>query len=253
MALSISCDFDETAATANVARLLLDRFSTAGVKEVVRAHRRGETTFREYQEHAFDAVHATMAEMAEYVKQNASLRSGFRELAEACSSSGHDLKVVSAGLDFYIQALLDASDLGHIPIVAVAVRDRDAPDGPFRYDYPMSRADCDPAWGVCKCAAIDEARAAGMQTVFVGDGPRGDACAAAKADFVFARGRLLKYCRENEIAAVPFELLHPVVDFVQEHGQPLLQRGRRRYPLGAPAGSTPVQSQKRNNAGKPPK
>ena len=52
MALSISCDFDETAATANVARLLLDRFSTVRVKEIERAHRRGETTFREYQEHA---------------------------------------------------------------------------------------------------------------------------------------------------------------------------------------------------------
>ena len=82
MALSISCDFDETAATANVARLLLDRFSTARVKEVERAHRRGETPFRAYQEQAFDAVDATMAEMAEYVKQNASLRPGFRELAE---------------------------------------------------------------------------------------------------------------------------------------------------------------------------
>ena len=178
MALSISCDFDETAATANVARLLLDRFSNARVKEVESAHRRGETTFRDYQEQAFNAVDATMAEMAEYVKRNASLRPGFRELANACSASGHDLKVVSAGLDFYIQALLDAGDLGHIPIVGVAVRQQNAPDGPFRYDYPVSRADCDPAWGVCKCAAIDEARAAGMQTVFVGDGPRGDACAA---------------------------------------------------------------------------
>ena len=227
MALSISCDFDETAATSNVAHLLLDRFSTARVKEVERAHRSGETTFREYQEHAFNAVDATMAEMAEYVKQNASLRSGFRELANACNSSGHDLKVVSAGLDFYIQALLDASDLGHIPIVAVAVRERDAPNGPFRYDYPRSRANCDPAWGVCKCAAIDEARAVGMQTVFVGDGPRGDACAAAEADFVFARKRLLKYCRENDIAAVPFELLHPVVDFVREHCQQLRDPGKR--------------------------
>ena len=130
-------------------------------------------------------------------------------------------------MDFYIQALLDASDLAHIPIVAVAVREQNAPDGPFRYDYPMSRADCDPAWGVCKCAAIDEARAAGMQTVFVGDGPRGDACAAAEADFVFARGRLLKYCRENDIAAVPFELLHPVVDYVQGHGQQLRDAGMR--------------------------
>ena len=122
---------------------------------------------------------------------------------------------------------LTPAALGHIPIVGVAVRQQNAPDGPFRYDYPVSRADCDPAWGVCKCAAIDEARAAGMQTVFVGDGPRGDACAAAEADYVFARGRLLKFCRENDIAATPFELLHPVVGFVRAHGQQPRDAGKQ--------------------------
>ena len=86
-----------------------------------------ETTFREYQELAFNAVDATIAEMAEYVKQNAALRPGFRELVDACSEYGHDLKIVSAGVDFYIQALLDANGLGHIPIVAVAAREKDPP------------------------------------------------------------------------------------------------------------------------------
>ncbi len=226
MALSLSVDFDETAATANVARLLLDRFISSGGEELETALRRlAETTFRDYQEQAFNAVDASVAEMAEYVKLNASLRPGFRELVDACSASGHDLKVVSAGLDFYIQALLDAGGLGHIPIVAVSAHEKGAPGGPFRYDYPRSRADCDPAWGVCKCAALDDARAAGMQTVFVGDGPRGDACAAARADFVFARGRLLRYCRRNRIPATPFEHFGPVVDFVKTHSQPARDPG----------------------------
>ena len=227
MALSLSVDFDETAATANVARLLLDRFTNARVREVETAHRhREETTFREYQEVAFNAVDATISEMADYVKQNATLRPGFRELTDACSARGHDLKIVSAGLDFYIQALLDANGLGHIPIVAVTARERCAPEGPFRYDYPRSKADCDPSWGVCKCAALDDAQAAGMQTVFVGDGPRGDACAAARADFVFARGRLLRYCRQNDIPATPFETFDPVVDFVKAQSERLQGTGK---------------------------
>ncbi len=252
MALSINCDFDDTAATANVAHLLLERFGGAGAKESARAYRHREITFREYQEQAFNAVDATMAEMYEYVKQHALLRPGFRELADAASATEHDLTVVSAGLDFYIQALLDANSLGNIPIVAVAVREQSAPDGPFRYDYPVSRADCDAAWGVCKCQAIDDARTAGMQTVFVGDGPGGDACAAAEADFVFARGRLLTHCRQNNIAATPFELLHPVVDFVQEHTQELLRPGRRRP--GAPVvGSPRERFQKEVDTGKRPK
>ena len=220
MALSLSVDFDDTAATSNVARLLLDRFINTGAEELETAlRRRAETTFRDYQEQAFNAVDASIAEMAEYVKQHASLRPGFRELADVCSESGHELKVVSAGLDFYIQALLDPNNLGHIPIVGVEVSELDAPGRPFRYDYPRSRADCDPAWGVCKCAALDDARAAGMQTVFVGDGPRGDACAAARADFVFARGRLLRHCLKNQIPVTPFEHFGPVVEFVKTHSQ----------------------------------
>ena len=227
MALSLSVDFDETAATANVARLLLDRFTNARVREVEAAHRhREETTFRDYQELAFNAVDASVAEMVEYVKQFASLRPGFTELTDACNEYGHDLKIVSAGLDFYIQALLDANGLGHIPVVAVAARERCAPQGPFRYDYPRSRIDCDPAWGVCKCAVLDDAQAAGMQTVFVGDGPRGDACAAARADYVFARGRLLRYCRQNDIHATPFDTLDPVVDFVKAHSQRVQGAGK---------------------------
>ena len=220
MALSLSVDFDETAATANVARLLLDRFTKSGAEELeIALMRREETTFREYQELAFNAVDTSVAEMAEFVIENASLRSGFTELADACSEYGHDLKIVSAGVDFYIQPLLDANGHGHIPIVSVAAREQCAPEGPFRYDYPRSRADCDPAWGVCKCAALDDAQEAGMQTVFVGDGPRGDACAAARADFVFARGRLLRYCRRNRIPATPFEHFGPVVEFVKTHSQ----------------------------------
>ena len=231
MALSLSVDFDETAATANVARLLLDRFTNARVREVEAAHRhREETTFREYQELAFNAVDATIAEMADYVKQNATLRPGFRELTDACSAHGHDLKIVSAGWTFYIQALLDANGLSHVPIVAVSTRQNCPPDVPFRYDYPRSRADCDPAWGVCKCAALDDAQAAGMQTVFVGDGPRGDACAAARADFVFARGRLLRYCRKNGIPATPFETFGTVVDFVNAHSQRVRVKGSGKPP-----------------------
>ena len=130
MALSISVDFDDTAATSNVARLLLDRFIRSGTEDLETAlRRRRETTFRMYQEEAFNAVDATIAEMAEYVKQNAALRPGFRELTDACDEYGHDLKIVSAGVDFYIQPLLDANGLGRVPIVSVAARERCAPEG----------------------------------------------------------------------------------------------------------------------------
>ena len=58
---------------------MLDRFIRSGTEDLETAlRRRRETTFRMYQEEAFNAVDATIAEMAEYVKQKRRAQAGFQ-------------------------------------------------------------------------------------------------------------------------------------------------------------------------------
>ncbi len=221
MTFYVACDFDDTAAEMNVAQMLLERFAARTTRMHRELFSRGETDFREYQERAFDEVRATVGEMSEYVSRNASLRPGFAELVEAASGTGGSVKIVSAGLRFYIRALLDARGFEKLDIVAVDATASSTGRGPFRYDYPLRLRGCDPAGAVCKCKAIMDAKAAGMRTVFIGDGLRSDACAAARAEVVFARSRLLNYCRENGIPANPFESLHPAASFLRaQSGKP---------------------------------
>ncbi len=210
----VVCDFDETAAECNVARLLLREFAGPAVQQHRAAHSAGRITFREYQERAFDTVTASVDEMQAYVLEHAGLRPGLHQAVDATRAAGGTFTIASAGLDIYIQPLLNASGLGDVPVKAVTAIPKGAGSTPpFRYDYPAGRDYCR-GWAVCKCLPLEEGRASGRHTVFVGDGPRSDECAAAQADTVFARGRLLDYCRRAGIAAHSFNDFFAIARYV---------------------------------------
>ncbi len=215
--LTVICDFDDTAASQNVAHILLERFAEGRDKKHVEDFRAGRATFREYQERGFNEIRAPISEMEAHVRQNAALRPGFTEAVAAARQAGAGFAVASAGLEFYIRPLLEREGHGALPIVAVkATQTAPGSAAPIRYDYPVSREGCGGDWAVCKCKVVQAAKAAGGTVVFVGDGMRSDACAAAKADKVFARAKLLEHCNANGIRATPFEDLFPLADFLRQ-------------------------------------
>ena len=64
--------------------------------------------------------------------------------------------------------------------------------------------------GSCKGAIVKELQRQGMTVLAVGDG-NADRCMARVADHLFARGRLLDWCRAEAVACEPFETFQPVL------------------------------------------
>ena len=216
--IAVFADFDDTLTVQNAAHLLLQQFAPEAMKKYSGMYRSGEITFREYQERSFDAVTASVEEMQAVVAAEIQLRDGLRELLDAVSIAGGTFTVVSAGLSFYIDPVLEANGLQALPVVCGTAA-RDAAEGAsFRYDYPFKNAQNEPCrgdWSTCKCKAVAEA-GEGVTTVFVGDGNTSDACVAPRADYVFARDRLLKICVDSGVDATPFEDFYPVAEFVRK-------------------------------------
>ncbi len=52
---------------------------------------------------------------------------------------------------------------------------------------------------MCKCNIIKNRKNVTKAVYYVGDGVS-DFCASKKADKIFAKGRLLEYCKKNKIA-----------------------------------------------------
>ena len=72
-------------------------------------------------------------------------------------------------------------------------------DGRYALTFPSAHADCLSASGTCKCARMRTLRQPGTTAVLIGDGASDFCAAREEADFVFAKGALLDFCREQAL------------------------------------------------------
>ncbi|MCZ6539590.1 MAG: MtnX-like HAD-IB family phosphatase [Chloroflexi bacterium] len=215
----IVCDFDDTLTTTNVARDLLRDFAPHDrLVEIRERYVSGEISFRLYQEQAFDLVGQTVARLSERAIANASIRPLARETFEAVWNAGGTVAIASAGLDIYIEPVLQKAGFDRADIYSGKVVSDPTEGPPFRYDYPSAENTCKGDWVTCKCEVIRRLKRddGEREVIFVGDGKLSDTCAATNtADTVFATGQLLDFCVENGMEVTRFdEDFGPVLKYV---------------------------------------
>ena len=235
---AVLCDFDDTTAVENVAELVLEHFSSDGTWAQLRQQFRDKTiTFTEYQEGAFRRATASREAMQALVKAKATLRPQFKELWQYCQPRGIPLAIVTVGLDFYVDALLEREGLAEVPRHAVSTTF--SPQGiTFEYPNPCDgsggpyRDVCATDWGNCKCRVLLEHRKMGYGIFYVGDG-RSDFCPASLADRVFAHSSLAQLCRENRVPFSQFTDFGDVISGLEnlDTGSPA-SRGKARGKAG---------------------
>ncbi len=214
--VAVFLDFDDTLTTENIAQLLLRSLAPQEFDRFSREYRAGKITFRDYQEFSFNAVNASLEEIKRLAADQAELRPGITELITAVEESDGTITVLSAGLDIYIEPVRQKHGFDSLNVICGTASRVNSDTGPFRYDYPFGSTavnGCRGDWATCKCKALEQVES-GTTKVFVGDGSTSDACVAEKADYVFARDRLLRICNELEIKATRFEDFAPVTEFV---------------------------------------
>lgn len=218
---AVLTDFDDTAAVQNVAEMLLTKFGDPTWHDVRQRFRDKELTLNEYQEITFRNIQADRATMQDYVKQNASLRPYFKEMWHYCRESQVPLAVVSQGLDFYIEALLEKEGCGPVPIHAVNTRfGAKGINYEYRYAVPGKES-----LGNSKGVVVDSYREQGHYIVYVGDG-MSDFEAATRADLVFAHRVLADECERQEIPFRPFTDFGDVLEAVEEMTTGLSRNGK---------------------------
>ena len=214
--VNVVFDFDGTLATTFVGGEMFRDHTPKDLLDVARDRfNTNKTSLREYQEEVFDLVDESPVEMSDRAVQHTSIRPLAQEVCDHIWNSGGTVTVASAGLDFYIQPVLDAAGFDRLELHSGKVVSEPTKQPPFRYDYPSAKKACKGDWVICKCEVINDLRNDGAddEVIFVGDGVMSDSCAATNAaDTVFATGRLLDYCNENDI---------PVTEFSDDFG-PLL-------------------------------
>jgi 2,3-diketo-5-methylthio-1-phosphopentane phosphatase len=138
------------------------------------------------------------------------LDESLRELVATVRDAGGALEVVSDGVGFHVQRMLDRAGLPDLPVATnAAVLGAGGAGVTFPYGHPSCLV-C----GTCKRERIWRHRAAGRAVVFVGDGPS-DRYAAHHADVIFAKASLAAWCEVENVAYEPWERLSDVAEWVE--------------------------------------
>lgn len=207
---AIVCDFDGTALTEDLGDQVAYHFAgEVNYREAEERYRAGTLVFGELLAAVFAPIRAGREEIAAFARARAIWRPGFEPFLDACRAAGRPFLVVSAGLDAYIEPVLERlpADLR----AHVELRANRATCSAEGLTVAFHGADCG-FCGFCKGNVVRELQALGHKVALCGDGT-GDRHAADAADHVFARAgsSLVTYCRERRIPHDVFETFFEVM------------------------------------------
>ncbi len=208
MKIAVQCDFDGTVTEEDVSFLLLDTFIGSKWKEMLQEYMTGKIPVGTFNRRVFALVKADRKTMLDVVfnSERVKVRAGFRELLEYCSQKDYKFVIVSNGLIFYIEAMLE--NLGVDGIEVFAAQNQFSPDGmKVRYIGP----DGSEMEAGFKEAYTGLLTKEGYSVVYVGNGVS-DIYPSRQSIKVFATGDLLEKCREEKLAYTPFNNFYDVIE-----------------------------------------
>lgn len=208
----VLCDFDGTICTVDMGNEILNRFTDEGWEEIDRAYCAGKIGSRDAYSQVVSLFKGTKAQMLEFVSASEKLDPHFPEFYSFCREKGVDIKIVSDGLDFYIDSILRKYNLQDIEYFSNVVVFQG--DGRLSIKFPRMNDHCEKC-GTCKKSVLTQHRSNYDRVIYVGNG-YSDVCPAKDADLVFAKEILYERCRQNGTACMHYENFNDILVSLQQ-------------------------------------
>lgn len=137
----------------------------------------------------------------------------FKEFYDDICSQGIDFYVVSDGVDYFIEKILEKHNMNNLNIIS---NHGEFKDKVFEWSFPNDSTNCINNAGTCKCEVLKQLRKEYEKIWYIGDGVS-DFCVADKADILFAKSRLLKYCKRNNIEYIEYSDFNDIKKFTKQY------------------------------------
>jgi 2-hydroxy-3-keto-5-methylthiopentenyl-1-phosphate phosphatase len=225
MTLKVFVDFDGTITEGDVGNSFFLRFGGELCNALVQEYREGKITAAECFRREISAIDTlSRAELNSFLASQR-IDPTFSDFIVFCRGSGIEFHIVSDGLDYYIDRILEANGITGVSIYSntLEVSPGDANGrSTLTIAFPFPDAEC----GVCACCKRNIMLThAGEEDViaYVGEG-FSDQCPVRYADIVFAKDSLQTFCQQQNISYYRYESFADVVARLRE----LLARKRLR-------------------------
>jgi 2-hydroxy-3-keto-5-methylthiopentenyl-1-phosphate phosphatase len=197
--LLVVCDFDGTVCSVDMGNAFLERFAE-GWEEIDRSYAAGEVGSRAAYSRIAPLFRANRSQVLDFALRRERLDPFFPEFLSFCRARKIDLKIVSDGLDVYIEAILRKYGLD-VEFYSNRLLFRE--DDRIDFAFPLASEECGRC-GTCKRSLLDRFRSDYDRIIYVGDG-YSDVCPARAADQVFAKPILHEKCAKNGTPSILYD------------------------------------------------
>lgn len=209
----IFCDFDGTVTNSDNIISIMKKFAPAGWEELKDGVLQQKISISAGVGEMFSLLDSDLKkDIIQYVKDTAGIRPGFRDFVEFTKELDIPLYIVSGGMDFFIEPLLN--DI--LPSDFVYCNSAHFDQDKIMIEWPHTcDAHCKNECGCCKPTIMRKLSATDTFKLVIGDSVT-DFEAAKQADFVIARDRLLEMCRTEDIPHQGFETFYDVINILKQ-------------------------------------
>lgn len=200
-------DFDGTVTRVDTCKAMVKAFATPGWEALNELWEKKQLSTEACANLTFKLFRADLEDVRRLL-ETVEIDEYFPAFLETCRARGDRVIVLSDGYDFNIRTVFRKYSID-LPFYA----NRMVYDGGFKIECPYLNPDCGTC-GVCKTKLMEELREPGSQAVYIGDG-YSDTCPAGKADLVFAKGILYRYCQEMGITAQYFNNFYDIITYLK--------------------------------------
>ncbi len=223
----IFVDFDGTITRKDVGEIMFLKFGDAEkAREIVNRWIEGKINSKQTWIELCETIPSLdLGEFDKFIDEM-EIDETFPEFVNYCEEHGHDIFVLSDGLDYYINKILKRHGLERLPLYSNVAEFKDGRIFPV---FPYTDEECDRCAN-CKRNHVINNSADTDVTIYIGDG-FSDTCPAQFTDFIFAKKSLLKFCEQNRISYYPFENFKEIITRIDELSKRNRIRKRRQAEL----------------------
>ncbi len=207
-------DFDGTITLEDSCFLMIQQFCRPGWEEINEQWEQGGIGTLECARRTFALFEASREELVMFLQQ-IPVDPGFKDFVKIAEENGDSIFILSDGYDLNIKTIFAANGIEPIPFYANKLL---YTAGKFDLDSPYHNPLCEKC-GTCKTNLLEKLRGEENQTIYIGDGSS-DKCPVKQADIIFAKEKLMAYCKKQGYPAKGFERFQEIIEWMEEAGRP---------------------------------
>ncbi len=196
--IAILVDFDGTITSKDTNVLLVKRYMNDAIKHLLEI--RDKLNYMEYLDLLFKEIKISEKEYINLILERVQIAEGFIDFYNNIKNNNIPFAILSGGFDNAIIPLLGKYDIKDINVYANTLKFDGCNITVNYFHGDVNCCDMGPC-GNCKVKHFEKFKEDNYKVIFIGDGFT-DRAIAEKADIVFAKDGLLKYCSENDINCI---------------------------------------------------